>query len=94
MKSCSKPYIFERNSKGGGRILCAMEDILSKLINSSFTDDVKEYSFVELNLRKHKLLIICNYNPHKTITKGYLEYISKETDSHLLKCDSFFNTVF
>ena len=32
---------------------------------------------VELNLRKQKWLIICNYDPRKTMIKGYLEYISK-----------------
>ena len=30
-----------------------------------------------------------DYNPHKTMIKGYLEYISKEIDSHLSKYDNF-----
>ena len=75
----------DRNSKGGGIILYDREDIPSKLINSSCTNHGKEYFLVELNLRKQKWLIICNYNPHKTRIKGYLECISKEIDSHSSK---------
>ena len=29
------------------------------------------------------------HNPHKTMIKGYLGYISKEIDSHLSKYDNF-----
>ena len=42
-----------------------------------------------MNLRKQKWLIICNYNPNKNMIKGYLEYISKEINSHLSKYDNF-----
>ena len=89
MKSYSKPYRLERNSKGGGIILYVRKDIPSKLIHSSCTSHDKEYFLVELNLRKQKWLIICNYNPHKTRIKGYLECISKEIDSHSSKYDNF-----
>ena len=89
MKSYSKPYRLDRNRKEGGIILYVREDIFSKLINSSCTNHDKEYFLVELNLRKQKWLIICNYNPHKTRIKGYLECISKEIDSHSSKYDNF-----
>ena len=89
MKSYSKPYRLDRNRKEGGIILYVREDILSKLINSSCTNHDKEYFLVELNLRKQKWLIICNYNPHKTRIKGYLECIGKEIDSHSPKYDGF-----
>ena len=82
MKSYSKPYRLDRTSKGGGIILYIREDIPSKLINSSCIDHDKEYFLVELNLRKQKWLITGNYNPHKTMAKGYLEYISQDIDSH------------
>ena len=90
MKCYSKPYRLDWNSKGGGIILYVREDIPSKLINSSFIDHGKEYFLVEINLRKQKWLIICNYNAHKTMIKGYLEYISEEIDSHSSKYDNFF----
>ena len=82
MKSYSKPYRLDRNRKGGGIILYVREDIRLKLINSSCTNHNKEYFLVELNLRKQKWPIICNYNPHKTRIKGHLQCISKEIDSH------------
>ena len=82
MKSYSKPYRLDRNCKVGSIILYVREDIPSKLINSSCIDHDKEYFLVELNLRKQEWLIIWNYDPHKTMINGYLEYISKEIDSH------------
>ena len=89
MKSYSKPYRLDRNRKGGGIILYVREDTRLKLINSSCTNNNKEYFLVELNLRKQKWPIICNYNPHKTRIKGHLECISKEIDSHSSKYDNF-----
>ena len=59
------------------------------IINSSCFDNDKEYFLVELNLRKQKVPKICSYNPHKTMIKGYLEYIGKEIDSHSSKCNNF-----
>ena len=89
MKSYSNQYRFNRNSKGRDIILYVREDIPSKLINSSCIDHDKEYFLVELVLRKQKLQIICNYNPYKIMIKGYLEYISKDIDSHSSKYDNF-----
>ena len=48
-----------------------------------------KFFLVELNLRKKKWLIICNYNPHKTMINRYLEHINKEIDSHTSKYDYF-----
>ena len=78
MKSNSKPYRLDRNSTWEGIILYLKEDIPSKLINSFCIGHYKEYFLV-------KWLIICNYNPHKTMIKGYLEYINKEIDSYSSK---------
>ena len=78
MKSYSKPCRLDKNSKGGGIILYVREDIPSKLTNFSCIEHDKEYFLDKLNLRKQKWLIICNYNPHKTIIRGYLEFISEK----------------
>ena len=84
-KSYSKPYSLDRNSKEGGIILYDREDIPSKLINFSCTDQNKEYFLVELNLSKQKWLIICNYNHHKTRIKGvYLECFSQDSYQNML----------
>ena len=89
MKFYSKPCRLDRNSTGRGVILYVREDIPSKPKNSSCIDHDKEYFLVKLNVRKQKWLIICTYTPHKTMIKGYLEYISKEIDLHSSKCDNF-----
>ena len=86
MKPYPKPYRLDRNSTGGDITLYIREDIHSKLINSLCSDHDTEYFFVELNLKKQKRLIICNYNPHKTMIT---EYISKEIDPHSSKYDNF-----
>ena len=78
MKSYSKPCRLDKNSKGGGIILYVREDISSKLTSFSCIEHDKEYFLDKLNLRKQKWLIICNYNPHKTIIRGYLEFISEK----------------
>ena len=75
--------------KGRGLILYVREDIPFKLKNSSCIDHDKEYFLGELNLKKQKWLIICNYKPHKTMIREYLEYISKEINSHWSKYDTF-----
>ena len=59
------------------------------VISSSCIDNGKEYFLVELNLTKQKWLITSNYNLHKIIIKGHLEYIGKEIDSHSSKYDNF-----
>ena len=89
MKSYSKPYRLDRTSKGRCIILYVREDIPSKLINSLCINHDKEYFLVESSLMKQNWLKICNYNPIKTMIKGYLEYISKEIDSHSSKYDNF-----
>ena len=89
MKSYSKPYRIDRNSKRGGIILYVRKGIPSKLINFSCIDHDKEYFLVELNLRKQKWVIPCNYNPHKTMITGHLEYISTDIDSHSSEYDNF-----
>ena len=48
----SEPYRFDRNSSGGGILLCIHQDIPSKLILTKVTIDG---FFVEINLRKKKV---------------------------------------
>ena len=63
MKSYSKPYRLDRNSKAGGIILYVRKDVPSKLINSSCIDLGKKNFLVKLFRRKQKRRIICNYDP-------------------------------
>ena len=77
----TKPYRMDRNDKGGGIMLYVREGIASKLLKSSHNVTNKEYFLLEINLRKTKWLLICGYNPHKSLIKNYLDMISKEIDS-------------
>lgn len=57
----SEPYRLDRNREGGGVLIYVREDIPSKLLNKyKFTEDV-EGMFIEINLRKTKLLLFGGY---------------------------------
>lgn len=43
---------------------------------------------MEINLRRKKWLLFCNFNPHKTLIKDYFTRISKQRDSLSTKYDS------
>ena len=61
------PYRQDRNSFGGGIIIYVREDIPSKLLNKhSFTKNV-EGLFVEINLRKTKLLLFGTYHSNHPV---------------------------
>jgi len=59
----SQPYRLDRNKHGGGILIYVKENILSKLlIKHNFPDDI-EGIFIEINLRKSKLLFLGSYHP-------------------------------
>ena len=67
-------YRLDRNSKGGGILVFILEDIPSrKIINVNLTI---ECMFIEINLRRKKLLLCCSYNPHNNLISPHLEEIS------------------
>ena len=55
------PVRFDRNGRGGGIILYIREDIPARLLKTSLPKDFEGF-FVELNLRKKKILMCCSYN--------------------------------
>ena len=64
-------------------MLYIREEIPSKLIQLACRKLDPDNALMTINFRRKKWLLICNYNPHKTLDLGCLEYISKEID-----CDS------
>ena len=84
----SKPYRLDRNGKGGGMMLYVRNDIPSKCLSKSVTINNKEYLIIEINLRKRKWLLICNYNPHKHFIKEHLDHLSKEIDYFISNYDN------
>ena len=43
---------------------------------------------VDINLRRKRCLLVCNYNPNKTLIKEYLACITKKMDSLSIKYDN------
>ena len=55
------PIGFDRNGRGGGILLYIRGDIPARLLTTSLPEDFKIF-FVELNIRKKKILMCCSYN--------------------------------
>ena len=62
-------------SLGGGVMICALDDIPSKLlIKYFFPNDIKG-PFVELNFRKSKWLLIATYHPPNQSGQHYVDKV-------------------
>ena len=75
----SIPFRLDRTSHGGGILLLVREDIPCKIIKTD-CDGNFEGIFVEINLRKKKMLLSCSYNPHKSNIANHLKNICKTLD--------------
>ena len=73
-------YRLDRNSNGGGLMLFVREDISSNLLEVE-AKPVEGFC-IELNLRNHKWLLNCSYNPHKNNIGNHLKALSDFLDSH------------
>ena len=74
MTRYSIPFRLDRTTHGGGILLLVREDILCKVIKTECDGDF-EGIFVEINLRKKKLLLSCSYNPHKSNIANHLKHL-------------------
>ena len=71
----NEPFRIDRNSQGGGIMLCVREDILLKLLRIETSPT--EGFYVEINLRKEKWLLCCSYNPNRNNIQFHLENLTK-----------------
>ena len=74
MESYPKPNRLDRSGqRGGGEEISsnAREEISSKLIQPVCGKFDQEYFLAEINLRRNKWLLVCNYNPHKILIKYF-----------------------
>ena len=74
-------YRLHRNRNGGGIMLYIIEHIPSWFIERKVRNNV-EYFFVEINLRKKKLLLCCSYNTRKNSILNYVDALRRELDIH------------
>ena len=79
-------YRLDRNTNGGGILLYIREDIPSTLLNSDMSI---ESSYIEINIRKKKWLLVCTYNPNKNLISNHLKEIGKNLDNYSSKYDNF-----
>ena len=82
------PIRFDRNGRGGGIILYIREDIPARLLKTSLPKDFEGF-FVELNLRKKKILMCCSYNPAKSNISSHLSMVGRSLDSYMSSYDNF-----
>ena len=79
-------YRLDRNTNGGGILLYIREDIPSTLLNSDISI---ESSYIEINIRKKKWILVCTYNPNKNLTSNHLKEMGKSLDNYSSKYDNF-----
>ena len=82
----SEPYRLDRNREGGGGLIYVREDIPSRLLTKhNFTENL-EGLFVEINLRKRKLLFFGGYRSdhevHGLSKSNFLGQISFALDKY------------
>ena len=82
-----KPYRFDRSSNGGGILLYVRNDIPSQLLTDYKMKNNLELFFVEVNIRKKRLLD-CFYNPHKSNISNHVHHLIKGLDIYLKSYDN------
>ena len=88
----SEPYRRDRNGNGGGILIYVREDIPSKeLREHNFPEDI-EGIFVEINMRKCKLLLLGSYHPPSQSDNYYFDILSNSLDLYINKYDRFLLT--
>ena len=82
------PIRFDRNGRGGGIILYIRKYIPARLLKTSLPKDFEGF-FIELNLRKKKILMCCSYNPAKCNISSHLSMVGRSLDSYMPSYDNF-----
>ena len=84
----SQPYRRDRNSNGGGLLVYIREDIPSKVLTGYTIPDNTEGMFIEINLRKKKILLFCGYNPKKGLISEFTNSVGRGIDSYSSKYEN------
>ena len=74
------PYRKDRTDKGGGLLLYVREYIPCREIIVEFLPII-EAIVIEINIKKEKWLLLCLYNPHKSMINNHLKSISLQIDT-------------
>ena len=90
MKGYKLPFRLDRNGNGGGIIIYGSVDIPCREIEKDqSTKRNLEGIFLELNLRKHKVLLFGEYNYNKINIDTFLENLGQILDRNLSKFENY-----
>ena len=72
----AKSLRLDRNSRGGGIMLFNRDNIPFRLLKPGNPPCNTEASFIEINLRKKTWLLLCGYNPGKSLINRFTHDIA------------------
>ena len=84
-----RPFRLDRDSNGGGLVICVRADIPSTLKTGHTFPDGIEGMFVEINLRKSKWLLLGAYHPPSQNDKQFFNAIGRALEVYSKKYDRF-----
>ena len=79
---------FDRNGRRGGILSYIREDIPPRLLTTSLPKDFEGF-FVELSLRKKKILKCSSHNPAKSNIPSHLGIMGRSSDSYMSRYENF-----
>ena len=79
----SRPYRLDRCASGEGTLKNLRDDFSSCLLKEYKLQVNIERLFIEINIRKKKLLFCSSYNPNKSNTSKHLHCLSKGIDTYI-----------
>ena len=85
----SPPFRLDRNSRGGGVMIYARNDILCRELKSHNVTDHFEGIVLDINLRKGKWLLFGGYNPHNENISHFLTHLSLIVDHYLTTYENY-----
>ena len=89
IKGFCEPFRLDRTDSGGGTTIYVRDDISCKeLDRHSFPSDV-EGIFIELNLKKYKILLLGTYSPPSQNKSYFLNSLSNSLDLYINNYEKF-----
>ena len=85
----STPFRLDRNALGGGLLIYVRNNIPCRQLNKHTLQPNVEGIFIELNLRKNKILLFGGYNPKKEYISHFLSSIGDNLDVYLGDYDNY-----
>ena len=73
----------DRNTNRGGIMLYVKEGMPCKMLKPQSNDKNGRFLIVDINLRKEKWLLVCDYNPHIKFINPHIKFIKEHLKSFL-----------